>query len=692
MKRLLMALLVACSLASAETTPNLLTNQWTGVVSGANGGYSGGPGPAYNAGTDTIIFSWGQYTASQSIAINNALRGTGVRVGGYNYSWDVNNNDLNTGTIVGNVALRNQAGTVVQNYAYDYSNIRTTGLAENFQRFSGTQNFSDVYALADLSTITLSWTGRDDRFWAGYYGPRVRNQSLSLNYTVDPCVANPAYSPSCPNYGTVNYSNNLVPNPTGYAVQGSSIDQTYAINQALGLSGAGVMIHGFQWGYVANANGPYCAFWLIVCLDDRLPSVTTNVNITDNAGSSLYAVSRTYTNSYNTTDYSYLFPSSRNLLTLGDFNYTATTNDAAYVGSMWSRALYTPDPCVVNPLSSTSCPGYAQAYLDMQCNAYPLYSTQCPGYAQAYFTQQCTASALYNPACPGYAAAYLSYQCSINPLYATQCPGYEQAYFNQQCSINPLYNNQCPGYAQAYFDQQCNLNGLYSTQCPNYAEAYAKKMVLERQGMASVVATAGVVAATAPTAATVADDGTVSTTTSTGNATVDKVTSTPTTATTSAAAPAAPVQLVQPQQPPAATAAAPVEKKPEPQGGQGPQQSQGPSGEKPQPSARQQLAERRAEAAKKDAVEKGKNLANEMGKAADMESQKAVQNVVIQAMGHTPGFDTYSKSSIPDVIGYKPYTVYSNQVNVDNRRLGQALYGPSDRLHNDLVNSQYKGN
>ena len=128
-----------------------------------------------------------------------------------------------------------------------------------------------------------------------------------------------------------------------------------------------------------------------------------------------------------------------------------------------------------------------------------------------------------------------------------------------------------------------------------------------------------------------------------------------------------------------------------PEGGQQPPPQQAPQGgDKPQPSARQQLAERRAEAAKKDAVEKGKNLANEMGKAADMESQKQVQNVVIQAMGFTPGFDAYGKSIVPDVVGYKPFTVYNNQTNVDNKRVGWGLYGPSDRLHNDLVNSQFK--
>ena len=94
-------------------------------------------------------------------------------------------------------------------------------------------------------------------------------------------------------------------------------------------------------------------------------------------------------------------------------------------------------------------------------------------------------------------------------------------------------------------------------------------------------------------------------------------------------------------------------------------------------------------AAKAAAVEKGKNLANEMGKVADMESQKQVQNVVLQAMAFVPGFDAYGKVTIPDVAGYKPFTVYNNQKTVDNARLGRGLFGATDRVHNEMVESQY---
>jgi hypothetical protein len=350
------------------------------------------------------------------------------------------------------------------------------------------------------------------------------------------------------------------------------------------------------------------------------------------------------------------------------------------------------DQCIINPLSSPTCSGYQAAYTTQQCTISALYDPSCPGYQAAYFTQQCTLNPLYDRSCSGYETAYHDQQCSINALYATDCRGYAAAYLEQQCSLNPLYSTTCSGYAKAYFDQQCSLNGLYDRTCPNYGEAYAKKMLLEQQGMASTVATAGVIAQTAPVA-TVGSEGSVSTApSSTGNSTVDKVISTPAPTANAAAAPAAPVQLTAPA-PAQQQQQAQQEKKPE--GGEKPaggptQMAQAPSGDKPaQPTARQALAERRAEAARKDAVEKGKNLANDMGKAADMESQKAVQSVVIQAMGFTPGFDTYNKTIIPDTTFYKPVSVYNNQKNIDNRA-NLRMWTGTDRLHNEMVDSQYK--
>lgn len=110
----------------------------------------------------------------------------------------------------------------------------------------------------------------------------------------------------------------------------------------------------------------------------------------------------------------------------------------------------TGDRCLSDPLSSISCPGYAQAYLLQQCTINPLYDSSCNGYQVAYYDQQCTLSSLYDVSCPGYAQAYFTQQCSLNALYDTRCTGYAEAYFNQQCSNNSLYDRKCPGYNEAY--------------------------------------------------------------------------------------------------------------------------------------------------------------------------------------------------------------------------------------------------
>ena len=267
-----------------------------------------------------------------------------------------------------------------------------------------------------------------------------------------------------------------------------------------------------------------------------------------------------------------------------------------------------------------------------------------------------------------------------------------------------MYSTTCAGYEQAYFNQQCNNDGLYSKNCPNYSVAYARKMLFEQQGIASTVATAGVIAANAPTttstSTSVSSDGTVSTSVSkTGDTEVDKAITPQTSTTNSATAPAAPVQLNpqpsgnnQPGGPAGPNQQAERKQEKREEGGgkpnQGGPQDSKQAGDKPK-TARQEMQAKREAAAREKAVEEGKNLADNMGKAADMESQKQVQAVVIQAMSFVPGFDVYTNVMMADRPFYKQEQVYKTQKNVDNRNLGRRLFGPSDNLHNEMVESQY---
>lgn len=120
--------------------------------------------------------------------------------------------------------------------------------------------------------------------------------------------------------------------------------------------------------------------------------------------------------------------------------------------------------------------------LDAACAANPLFSSTCVGYAEAYaeliYTQSCAANPLYDIGCPGYEQAYYNYQCSADPLYDMGCNGYAEAYYEQQCSLDPLYDSGCTGYEVAYFNQQCELDSLYDEACPGYELAYYNEYVL----------------------------------------------------------------------------------------------------------------------------------------------------------------------------------------------------------------------
>lgn len=479
MKKLLALLALVASSVFADTTGNLITSgtshTWYGVTTGAlPANYMpGGPTPIYDPSTNMITFSYNaNASVGQTLAINQALAsvGAGVKINGYTYSYDVrsmngDNRQGGTDTFTVSQLLRGPQNSVLLSSS-QYYNTKF-----EWQTVTGTRTASTPYNIADTSYMQFGVQGGDNGYWGGYFGPQIRNVDMRLNYTIDPCFTNPAYSPTCPNYNTVSTSGNLFTGTTGA--------QSYAINTALSAAGAGATIHGFDYGYDYRAAARSCAIWNLfgVCLSGwNYSDASVNTTLTNSAGVTGFTETNNHNGGDNGVSGSYArslrLNASVPMATLGTFSMTPSTNGDASITGMFSRAVYTADPCVSNPLSSTSCPNYAQAYHDQQCSINPLYASTCPGYTVAYTTQQCNANPLYNQSCPGYAAAYQTQQCSLNALYSSQCPGYEQAYLTQQCNINQLYSNQCPGYQQAYLTQQCNISQLYSNQCSGYQQAY----------------------------------------------------------------------------------------------------------------------------------------------------------------------------------------------------------------------------
>jgi hypothetical protein len=74
----------------------------------------------------------------------------------------------------------------------------------------------------------------------------------------------------------------------------------------------------------------------------------------------------------------------------------------------------------------------------------------------------------------------------------------------------------------------------------------------------------------------------------------------------------------------------------------------------------------------------------------NVQNNEAAGNVSIESIARQPvGYAQYF-GMMPDVAFYSPKEIYRNQKTVDNVRVMRGLSGGSDRLHQEMVNQQYK--
>ena len=198
-----------CSFSNAQqidSTGNLINNgSWSGATYGVDPNDCcssvSGSGALYDTNTNTIMFSYGLDTLIQTIGLQQALGGTGVQVHGYNYSFDYRlmpNSGLHTDNLTASVWLTTSSGFNTEATHLFLSGQVASGVNDQWNNISGTRNFKLPYT--DPQSVTMRLEGRDGGFWAGYYGPEVKNISLSVNYSFDPCASDPLYSSSCPGY------------------------------------------------------------------------------------------------------------------------------------------------------------------------------------------------------------------------------------------------------------------------------------------------------------------------------------------------------------------------------------------------------------------------------------------------------------------------------------------------------------
>jgi hypothetical protein len=231
--------------------------------------------------------------------------------------------------------------------------------------------------------------------------------------------------------------------------------------------------------------------------------------------------------------------------------------------------------------------------------------------------------------------------CSTNPLSSPTCPGYAAAYLTQQCTISPLYDPSCPGYQQAYASQQCTANPLSSPSCSGYSRAYALQNLLS----------------TTPSSNTTSDNTLESSmqiqTTSVSPADVTAVVKLYGTGTVK-------------------------------------QEEENVSLYSLNSNSSKLNGDSKTDKKLKEEKEK-KNRSKEENTAGmtEFEKQVAAQPKIIDAMSFVPGFSVYAQANVPDVLERQMKKLYGKDV-VDNRNAGRRMFGGSDRLHEEMVNQQYK--
>jgi hypothetical protein len=156
-----------------------------------------GPKPYFNNGS--VNFSYGTTDLNQVVNIAAALptSSTGLRVNGFNFGFTAKNgNGWDDGRQDYLAAYVKFRDTSGAVVAnYDYSG--STNRQYNWTTFNFSETFTTPYAAKDLSTAQYGFVGRDNNFWAGPYGPEIQGINFSLKYSVDPCVKDPLSSPTC---------------------------------------------------------------------------------------------------------------------------------------------------------------------------------------------------------------------------------------------------------------------------------------------------------------------------------------------------------------------------------------------------------------------------------------------------------------------------------------------------------------
>jgi len=242
-------------------------------------------------------------------------------------------------------------------YQLGLKNINDGNPAYNptWQQLAETYTFSSPRSINLLGSAKLSITGLDAGYWAcnpDCYGPQIKDAYIRLNYSVDPCILNPAFNPSCPGFQNVLQGSK---SPTFY--------YSYNIAQSLPHIGGGVVLHGYDYGFNWYNYGACYNTFLFWCTDWRTDGGgNINFRISDKNNTTMlqnqwYVGGNNSGGSYSNR---YLFTESKNSLDMGSIQWWASDVWNHFGWSGWTRPIWTPDPCYTNGLYSPNCSNFQQ--------------------------------------------------------------------------------------------------------------------------------------------------------------------------------------------------------------------------------------------------------------------------------------------------------------------------------------------
>jgi hypothetical protein len=224
----------------------------------------------------------------------------------------------------------------------------------NWQTLAQTVTFAGAKPLSQAGAVNFEIIGSDAGGWACLngecYGPQVKNAYIRANYSVDPCILNPAFNPSCSGFQNI--------------LQGSkspAFYYSYNIAQSLPHIGGGIILHGYDYGFNWYNYGACYNTFMFWCTDWRTDGGgNINFRISDKNNTTMFQNQWYVSGNNSGGSYSnrYLFTESRNSLDMGSVQWWTSNvwNHFGWVG--WTRPLWTPDPCYTNGLYSPNCSNF----------------------------------------------------------------------------------------------------------------------------------------------------------------------------------------------------------------------------------------------------------------------------------------------------------------------------------------------